>query len=130
MSQIWSYFHPYPFIRAMSIVYGWLTMGNPKMPSTTSINSMQLSIHLWCTHLLPLYQKSSICTPFSIWYDYYNLQHAPFDVECCGFITLLIWWVVFMGPIIDSKIKTPNVGNLILQTQFKVKVAQHNSTIE
>ena len=52
------------------------------------------------------------------------LVNIPLKFEV--FITFLSWWVVFMSPTIDSRIKTPNVGIPLLQTEYEVRAAEHN----
>jgi hypothetical protein len=35
-----------------------------------------------------------------------------------------------MGPTLDSRIKPPDVGISMLQTEYEVEVVEHNSSIE
>ena len=45
-------------------------------------------------------------------------------------ITLLNWWVVFMGPTIDSRWKTPDAGIPLFDIEYEVKTVEHNSSDE
>ena len=64
-------------------------------------------------------------------YGYRKYMFVDFLIGYIGLpITLPSWWVVFMGPTIDSRLKTPNVGILMLQTIFEVRVGEHNSSYE
>lgn len=43
---------------------------------------------------------------------------------------LVNWWVVFKGPKLDSRIKTPDVRILVLQSKYEVMAVEHNSLDE
>jgi hypothetical protein len=53
-----------------------------------------------------------------------------FTTQIKHHVTLLGSWVVFMGPTIDLRIKTPDVGMPVLHTKFEVKETKHNFTVE
>lgn len=69
-----------------------------------------------------------MCMSISGWIQHLN-EFGTKDWDgalALGFITLLNWWIVFMGPIINLRIKTPCVGILVLHTIPKVRVVEHN----
>ena len=42
-------------------------------------------------------------------------------------LTSLTWWDVLIGPAVHSKIKTLDVEIMLLQIEYEVRAAEHNS---